>query len=398
MALSSKASAWRAIALLVLCCAASATARNIPEPATSPIFGAKTHRSLLSVAARRRLLGNGNGAPVGAHFNLNMIAQEAGSCPSLSECEVDGNAVFVPTTGAAQIYLRNSSDGNFTITDCSACDGKNDAKLELPIPDTGAPVSFQIWARRPPGKKQGSIGFSMCAEQVCDYEAVTNTTAESCTGAFEGYTLEELLAAGGSCESCDASFETDESTVEGGCLRKINCIAESWCNVNTFTVDNPAAFSKKKFTDVTSALTDFVVPVFPDCEDNSTWLDPSTGADDASWCTAEGLLDPAANCTDAGAPSLCWAKQRGKWVNQCTCSQEVDCAATFSCQPFWWKSGLSAFDEDVLRLFWDVETNELKPGNNLQLRFYPCHDAPSNGKGVCCPDVPGNWCYQDEIV
>src|SRR5215213_8489563 len=71
-------------------------------------------------------VGTGNGAPKGAHYNLNIIGVPKGKAMSNGS----GNVIFVPETGSTKIML---SEGPFDVLDKNGTDGQ--AAFQLPNPD-----------------------------------------------------------------------------------------------------------------------------------------------------------------------------------------------------------------------------------------------------------------------
>lgn len=89
------------------------------------------------------LLGVGNGAPSGSHYNLNIIG-----VPKTKSADMtgdNGHRIFVNldksgTKVGDKIYLYPSTDGTFQVLDANGTDGQ--ASFELPAPGT-----YTIWAR-----------------------------------------------------------------------------------------------------------------------------------------------------------------------------------------------------------------------------------------------------------
>src|SRR5229473_7320313 len=133
----------------------------------------------LAVGTAAALAQTGNGAPNGAHYNLNIIGKE--QCTTDPMTNSNGHVIFVLLNGGDvatnltgklastiskvnKIYLQPSPDNStFAVLDGNACDG-NGALFELPNPTNG----YSIWARAlaTPG---GSATMTTCATD-------TNTT------------------------------------------------------------------------------------------------------------------------------------------------------------------------------------------------------------------------------
>ena len=87
--------------------------------------------------------GPGNGAPNGAHYNLNLIG-----VPKDKTADMDGNnghRIFVPEYGKANIYLR---EGDFGVVDANGTDSDG-AKFQLPNPDSDGDgtTSYSVYVR-----------------------------------------------------------------------------------------------------------------------------------------------------------------------------------------------------------------------------------------------------------
>jgi hypothetical protein len=99
----------------------------------------------------------GNGAPSGAHYNLNIIG-----VPKTKSADMTGNSghrIFVPLEGKAKILL---SPGDFAVLDANGTDGS--ASFQLPNPDpegTGA-TTYAVYARAL-GQPGGSSVTTTCA-------------------------------------------------------------------------------------------------------------------------------------------------------------------------------------------------------------------------------------------
>src|SRR5262252_682753 len=95
---------------------------------------------------------NGNGAPNGPHYNLNILGKE--QCPTDPMTTGNGHVIFVLLNGGDsaaslngklasniskvnKIYLQQAPDATtFDVLDGNACDG-NGALFELPNPTNG---------------------------------------------------------------------------------------------------------------------------------------------------------------------------------------------------------------------------------------------------------------------
>jgi len=122
----------------------------------------------------------GNGAPNGAHYNLNIIGVPKAKTATITS----GNRIFVPLEGTCRVNL---SVGDFSVLDGNCSDGSA-AAFQLPDPDVDGDgvTSYTVWAR-PLGKPGGKATATTCAtdptttEQVCSIEstAVVRTKGKS---------------------------------------------------------------------------------------------------------------------------------------------------------------------------------------------------------------------------
>ena len=117
------------------------------------------------------LAANGNGAPSGAHYNLNILGKT--NCAGDDLTGSDRHTIQVLLVGGDQaeflngqlatgiskknkIYLTESIDGTFSVLDGNACDADG-AKFSLP-----APGGYDIYARAL-GKPGGGATMTTCA-------------------------------------------------------------------------------------------------------------------------------------------------------------------------------------------------------------------------------------------
>jgi hypothetical protein len=111
----------------------------------------------------------GNGAPNGAHYNLNVIGVPKDKTADITS----GHRIFVPLEGVCKINL---SPGEFGVTDGNCTEGP--AAFSLPVPDGDADGNqdYTVWAR-PLGKPGGKATATTCAtdpttgEEVCSLES-----------------------------------------------------------------------------------------------------------------------------------------------------------------------------------------------------------------------------------
>lgn len=98
---------------------------------------------------------NGNGAPSGSHFNLNLIGVPQNKTADIS----GGSRIFIYYQGRVDILLR---EGDFAVLDGNGTDD-GEASFQLPNPDpagNGDDLAYSVWIRPVAGK--GSISFQSC--------------------------------------------------------------------------------------------------------------------------------------------------------------------------------------------------------------------------------------------
>ena len=129
--------------------------------------------SLLAMLAVVMPVAADNGAPHGAHYNLNIIGVPRGKTADMSGNE--GHRIFVPEYGGAKIYL---SVGDFQVLDANGTD-QNGAAFQLPLPaecyatvdpvtgDVVTPdrctVRYTVWIRLL-GRPGGNMAMYTCVE------------------------------------------------------------------------------------------------------------------------------------------------------------------------------------------------------------------------------------------
>jgi hypothetical protein len=109
----------------------------------------------------------GNGAPNGAHYNLNIIG-----VPKDKSADMTGNnghRIFTKLEGKTQITL---SAGEFNVSDANGTDGKAAFQLPNPDPENDGVTAYSVFARAL-GKPGGSSTITVCAS---DTSTTTDTT------------------------------------------------------------------------------------------------------------------------------------------------------------------------------------------------------------------------------
>jgi hypothetical protein len=102
--------------------------------------------------------GEGNGAPSGAHYNLNIIGVPKDKTATMDDN--NGHRIFVKLDGRSKVMLREGEE--FRVVDANGTDG-NGAKFELPAADEdndGVTV-YSVWARAL-GKPGGTANITTC--------------------------------------------------------------------------------------------------------------------------------------------------------------------------------------------------------------------------------------------
>lgn len=100
---------------------------------------------------------SGNGAPSGAHYNLNIIG-----VPKDKTADMTGNSghrIFVPLEGNAKIYL---TEGEFAVIDANGTDRDGAAfQLPNPDPDMDGVTAYSVFVRAL-GKPGGNATMQSC--------------------------------------------------------------------------------------------------------------------------------------------------------------------------------------------------------------------------------------------
>jgi len=128
--------------LTIIGCDTSATAPD----ATPPLPGESA-------------LTTGNGAPSGAHFNLNIIGVSKDKSASLTGD--NGGRIFVDLVGSTKINL---TEGSYQVLDANGTDGT--AAFQLPNPDNGTgQLAYSVWVRAL-GKPGGKASMASCFTEL----------------------------------------------------------------------------------------------------------------------------------------------------------------------------------------------------------------------------------------
>jgi len=103
---------------------------------------------LLAIGAGVALAGNG--APSGAHYNLNIIGVSSDKSADMTGS--NGHVIFVDLVGKTAIQL---IEGEFKVLDANGTDGKASFQLPNPDPENDGITTYSVYARAL-GKPGGS--------------------------------------------------------------------------------------------------------------------------------------------------------------------------------------------------------------------------------------------------
>ncbi len=119
------------------------------------------------------LFKQGNGAPSGAHYNLNIIGVSKEKTADMTGN--NGHRIFVSLWGKSKIMLIEGDD--FQVLDVNGTDGEASFQLPNPDPDGDGLTSYSIWMRAL-GKPGGSATITTCADADLTDEYVPVCSAE----------------------------------------------------------------------------------------------------------------------------------------------------------------------------------------------------------------------------
>jgi len=103
---------------------------------------------------------NGNGAPSGAHYNLNIIGVPKGKSADMTGN--NGHRIFVNEQGNCRINL---SMGDFQVLDGNCTDGQSGFQLPNPDPDNDGITTYSVYARAL-GKPGGNSTTTTCFDDA----------------------------------------------------------------------------------------------------------------------------------------------------------------------------------------------------------------------------------------
>ena len=138
----------------------------------SLLLGAALLGSLTMGAAHAGTSATGNGAPSGAHYNLNLIGVSKGKTAPMDGA--NGHVIFTNLFGNSKINLQ---EGDFQVLDANGTDG-NGATFQLPNPDPDGDgvTAYSVFARalgKPGGKATAtSCYIDSAGDTYCSTEQV----------------------------------------------------------------------------------------------------------------------------------------------------------------------------------------------------------------------------------
>lgn len=111
---------------------------------------------LLATLGGVALAGNGNGAPSGPHYNLNIIGAKFDKNEDFDGG--NGHRIFVDLNGPTKIML---AEGPFAVLDANGTDGTAEFQLPNPDPENTGTSEYSVFARalgKPGGKADMTTG------------------------------------------------------------------------------------------------------------------------------------------------------------------------------------------------------------------------------------------------
>jgi hypothetical protein len=118
--------------------------------------------ALASMVAAPAIAQNGNGAPSGSHYTLNIIGTNDKNMP---EDIAAGHVIFVKLWGNDSKILL--SEGEFQVLDKDGTDGTASFRLPSPDDDNDGTTSYSVFARAL-GKPGGSSTTTTCGTDAVD--------------------------------------------------------------------------------------------------------------------------------------------------------------------------------------------------------------------------------------
>lgn len=153
----------------------------------------------------------GNGAPSGAHYNLNIIG-----VPKDKTADMTGNnghRIFVSETGNTRINL---TEGDYGVLDANGTDGVAAFQLPDPDPDGDGVTAYSVYARalgKPGGSSVTTTCFEDAGETYCSTETMV-LVRDSGRSKFDNVSKELLSLCldtdgDGTCDTREFLFDRD---------------------------------------------------------------------------------------------------------------------------------------------------------------------------------------------
>jgi hypothetical protein len=135
--------------------AVAPTTTNTTATTTASKPAAKTTTSTTTAVAT-----TGNGAPSGAHYNLNLVGVPKQKSADMTGS--NGHVIFVSLVGNTKINL---SAGDFQVLDANGTDGTAAFQLPNPDPDGDGVTAYSVYARAL-GKPNGTATATSCTTDI----------------------------------------------------------------------------------------------------------------------------------------------------------------------------------------------------------------------------------------
>ena len=108
--------------------------------------------------------GQGNDAPSGPHYNLNIIGVPKDKSADMTDN--NGHRIFVSLQGRTQIMLHQAEEyEDYKVLDANGTDGKAAFQLPSPDPDNNGVTEYSVWLRTP-GNRGGSASMVACGMET----------------------------------------------------------------------------------------------------------------------------------------------------------------------------------------------------------------------------------------
>jgi hypothetical protein len=149
------------VASLAIALAPAAVAgMSAVAPSTQTTTVTQTTTAATTTTTSASVATTGNGAPSGAHYNLNIIGVPKNKTADMTGS--NGHVIFVALVGNTKINL---SAGDFQVLDANGTDGTAAFQLPNPDPTGSGTTSYSVYARAL-GKPGGSAKATSCVTDV----------------------------------------------------------------------------------------------------------------------------------------------------------------------------------------------------------------------------------------